>query len=107
LRASKATAMLVVKSADRLGDDGLKTQAILLARALEREKWDEAGAILRGFAKPKVDREVLKAALPKLTAAEVGAAFRSKRLGGLNIDHDLQAQLKAADDIQLIELLAV
>ncbi len=111
-KVSKGVAMLLVRYADWLGDDALKSQALKVVQKIGEDDWKAAAQESKELKAPKADKAILKAPLPKITHAEVFAPFRGATVGGLNIDRDLKVQTKAATrvdqiDVKLAELIGV
>jgi hypothetical protein len=111
-RASKGVAVLLVRYADALGDDALKSQATKVVLTIAEKDWKGAAEESKTLKEPKADKAALKAALPKLTHAEVFAPFRGATVGGLNIDRDIKDQTKVTTkleqmDVKLVELIGV
>jgi hypothetical protein len=110
--ATKGVAVLLVRYSEWLGDDALKSQSIRVALKIDKGEWKVAAEASDALKAPKVDKEALKAALPKLTHAAVFAPFRATATGGLNIDRDIKDQTRATTkleqiDVKLAELLGV
>jgi hypothetical protein len=106
---AKALAGMLVTYAEALGEDGLKSQAIRVAREIEKKDWKAAGEAAAAIGKVKPDAAVLKGPVPKLTLEEVFAPFRSEKVGGLNIEKDTRDFMNAKKpiDTAAVELLGL
>jgi hypothetical protein len=111
INANKGAATLLVRYSEWLGDDALYSQAVKVVLKLDAKDWKGAAEESKALKEPKVDQAALKAALPKVTG-DIFAPFRSTKLNGLNIDHDLKDMTKATArveglDIKRAELVGV
>jgi hypothetical protein len=106
-RSSKGIAMMLVRYADALGDDALKSQALKVIQQIDARDWKGANGAAMELDTAKPDADVLKALLPKLTTEETFAPFRKPFTGGLGIATDLAEQSRTVTDTKRVELIAI
>jgi hypothetical protein len=108
-------ALMLSVYADALGDEALRTGSLGAAGAIEKKDFKAASALAQKLVvKPgtagKV-RDVPKPFKDELVLAATQSVFRGSRVGGLNIDRDIQDMTKVNNpkpiDPAAVELLAV
>ena len=108
---AKAMTGMLIRYAEALGDDALKSQAIKVGRKIDVKDWKGAMKEAEGFATAKADPALLKEAPPEFSLEVASSPFRGKTVGGCNIERDIRDMIKTvmpkAIEPEAVELLGV
>ena len=106
----KAVAMYLAVYGEATGDAGLTAEALKVADAVAKKDFKAADAAAKGLTNPKAGPKPKGElhTLAKFDLAEVMSPYRVSKVGGLNMEADIRAAIKAGTiDAKSAELIGI